>query len=392
MPIFIAHQSICSRMPALPFGVQTVALMLALGLIGVPAMVRATEDNHTDKPSTCITTASVMLEACRADGEAEFKVTIAHCLNDPDRGEMKTCQDEARVTLEEHTEGCSDQHAARIEVCEVLGEDRYHPDPLLAPTITFIDPDAIDKNNANPYVSLVAGHTSVLRGGDAFKEIVVVHVTDETREIQGVNCRVVVDIALETEQEDGDIKYIPLEVTDDWFAQDVNRNVYYCGELSRNFEDGLLDNLDGSFEAGKKFAKAGVLIRAFPAVGDAHRQEFALGEAEDVIEYLDLHAIPTDEEGGENVNFPCAPSGCLKTHDFAALAPDATEFKYYLPGTGFVLAVALENGKLTGEREELVCVGDSLEILKHERCGIEAPAELLKELCKLSPQAFCAGD
>ena len=55
----------------------------------------------------------------------------------------------------------------------------------------------------------------------------------------------------------------PIEV-DDWFAQDAQTNVYYCGELARNFEDGVLRDLDGSFEAGLDYAQGGALTLAFP--------------------------------------------------------------------------------------------------------------------------------
>jgi hypothetical protein len=90
------------------------------------------------------------------------------------------------------------------------------------------------------------------------------------------------------------------------------------------------------------------------------------------------------------VLFPCAPDGCLQTFDFAPIEPEATEFKYYKSGTGFVLAVALEDGEITGEREELVCVGDSLDVLsENPDCGIADPEALLEELCKLSPETFC---
>ena len=54
-----------------------------------------------------------------------------------------------------------------------------------------------------------------------------------------------------------------------------------------------------------------------------------------------------------------------------------------------MLAVSLEDGKLTGEREELVCVGDSLEILKNVSCGLQNPKKLLDKLCELSPSVFC---
>ena len=69
--------------------------------------------------------------------------------------------------------------------------------------------------------------------------------------------------------------------------------------------------------------------------------------------------------------------------------PEATEFKYYKYGVGFVLAVAMEDGEMTGEREELVCVGDSLDILEDDQCEIDNPEALLDELCKLSPDVYC---
>ena len=95
----------------------------------------------------------------------------------------------------------------------------------------------------------------------------------------------------------------------------------------------------------------------------------------------------------ENGAFPCQPAGgCLKTFEFAPLDPEASEFKYYLPGVGFVLAEAMEDGVLTEEREELVCVGESLDILDDEACAIEDPEELLETLCELSPAAFCEDD
>ena len=130
----------------------------------------------------------------------------------------------------------------------------------------------------------------------------------------------------------------------------------------------------------------------FPTVGGAHRQEFALGEAEDLVEYVDLAGVPTAEMGGENAAFPCAPDGCLQTFDSSPLDPESTEFKFYLAGVGFVLAVSLEDGELTGEREELVCSGDSLDVLFDPSCEINDPAELLDQLCKMSPEAFCSGD
>ncbi len=96
------------------------------------------------------------------------------------------------------------------------------------------------------------GHTYVLRAGEEFEETVIVYVTDETAEVHDLECRIVVDAVVEAEEDDdGSVDYLAVEFTDDLYTQDDAGNVYYCGEISRNFEDGVLDNLDGSFLAGK---------------------------------------------------------------------------------------------------------------------------------------------
>lgn len=339
--------------------------------------------------SACERTADMMYWACAFDIRDDHYEMVANCMNMSDPDDRRQCRSDAWAARAEEAEACHDVRDARKDACEVLGEERYDLDPLLDPTVTFIDPNEPGAYPPNPYVSTAAGHTYVLRAGDEGEETVVVHVTEDTREILGVLCRVVVDIVIEVAEEDGEVEYDAVEVTDDWFAQDTIGNVYYCGEVSRNYEDGVLRDLDGSFEAGYELAKAGTLIRAFPSSGDAHRTEFALGEAEDIIQYVDLAAAPTEEEGGDNPAFPCSPGLCLQTFDFAPIEPESTEFKYYLPGTGFVLAVAMEDGELTGEREELLCVGDSLDILEDSACEIADPEALLDELCKLAPDTFC---
>ena len=364
-----------------------------LFLVTAPGSIAAYASNDKDDDdSACEQSAEIMYRACRHDVRDDYLTVAANCVNFPSRSERRACLKDAKAMRMEESKFCREVEEAREEACEILGEDRYDPDPLLDPDIDFIDPDQVpDMYAPNPFVSVVAGHTYVLKAGEDGEETVVVHVTEDAREILGVDCRVVVDVVVEESDEGGGVyEYETIEVTDDWFAQDMMSNVYYCGEIARNFEDGVLRDLDGSFEAGLDFAKSGVIIRAaFPGLGVAHRQEYSLGEAEDIIQYMDDAAVPSDEEGGDNELFPCAPGGCLKTFDFAPIEPEATEFKYYKPGIGFVLAVAMEDGEITGEREELVCVGDSLDVLEDPGCGIADPEALLEELCKLSPDAFC---
>lgn len=359
--------------------------MTAIGaLVAVCVSAPSFGGNHGGA-SPCAQTARTLYAACRLDIFDDYNVSEANCLNLNDDGERRACRREAKTTLREAFEACFDQREARVETCAVLDEERYDPDPLLDPGIEFVDPDDVGPAQANPYVSIVAGHTHVLREED---ETIIVHATDETKEINGVTCRVVVDAVVETDTDDetGEVDYEPVEVTDDWLAQDTNGDVYYCGELARNFEDGELTDLDGSFKAGVEGAKSGIWILAAPELGIAHRQEYALGEAEDVVEYVDFAAVPAEE----NPRFPCsAAGGCLQTYDFTPLEPDVAEYKYYLPGVGFVMGEALEDGLPTGERADLVCIGDSLDVLHDPDCDIDDPDALLEKLCELSPDAFC---
>jgi len=363
-------------------------LLLGAALIHAPSHADDDRQDGSEHTTTCMRTAQTMQKACLFDVGATLHTTLAACMN-LSEGERASCADEARAARVEDTDLCGEQRDARQEVCELLHEFRYH-DPLSSSNVTFVDPAKIGAGGfaPNPYVSLAVGETQIVRAGEDGNELGVVTVTHQTRTIAGVECRVVVDVALEVTTEKGAVEYQPLELTDDLYAQDSVGNVYYCGELSRTYEDGVLRDLEGSFEAGRDLAKGGLLVEAAPMVGDAHRQEYALGEAEDVVEYVDLNATPPAAEGGESLRFHCGGK-CLKTFEHNPLEPGSTELKYYLPSVGFVLAVPMEDGEVTGEREELVCRGDSLDILDAADCGIEEPEALRGQLCRIAPDAFC---
>ena len=91
-------------------------------------------------------------------------------------------------------------------------------------------------------------------------EKVVVEVTDKTKMIaNGIEARVIRD----TVSEDG----VPVEITDDWYAQDSSGNIWYLGEYVTNYEDGKVADHKGSFEAGVDGALAGVAMPANPEPG-----------------------------------------------------------------------------------------------------------------------------
>jgi hypothetical protein len=372
--------------------VGAISLVIA-GLQGAP-VARAddsADDRHYSHQMPCQSSASSMFKACRFGIRDDFNELQASCDQVGDAGEREDCRAQAREEYIDGRQECFAQVQSRFEVCGMLAEYRY-VDPITDPSITYIDPDDVPSMYpANPYVSVVAGRTLLLRAGEDFEERVVIHVTDEIREVQGVPCRIVWDVVLVAEEDDeGEIEFGPVELTQDWFAQTASGDVVYCGEAVQDFEDGIVVAIDGSFESGTNYANGGFLTKANPVPYDVHRQELAVGEAEDLVEYLDTAAIPSEEEGGENPAFPCAPGGCLRTFDFSTLDPSSTEYKYYLAGTGFVLAVSLDDGEINGEREELVCAGDSLEILSEPECGLGDDAEeLLDTICKLVPDALC---
>jgi hypothetical protein len=312
----------------MPIILGTVAL--GLGLLWAPGSARA-------QSTFCTDTANTMLMACRADTEDDFWVTMAQCMNVSDEQARTQCEAGAGTARGEAQAECDAQLAARLEVCGLVGEERYDPDFTAA---NFVDPDEIGSTVApNPYFPLTPGTRWVYQGGE---ETITVIVTDKTKLIGGVTCRVVNDVV----EEDGEV----IEDTDDWYAQDLTGNVWYCGEIAKNFEtfegdepeDAELVDIEGSFKAGREGAKPGLLMLANPQVGNAYRQEVALGDAEDVAEVISI-------TGNESVPAASCNNDCLVTRDFTPLEPGVNENKYYARGIGVILEVDEE-----GNRTELV--------------------------------------
>ncbi|HVF77471.1 MAG TPA: hypothetical protein VNA28_04160 [Solirubrobacteraceae bacterium] len=170
------------------------------------------------------------------------------------------------------------------------------------------------------------------------REKVVVRVQDKTKRIaNGVTARVVRDTATE--------KGVPVEVTDDWYAQDKDGNVWYLGEYVTNYEDGKVVDHDGSWEAGVDGAHAGIAMPADPEPGLSYRQEYYKGEAED------RGAIVSIGEELVEVPFGFFKEGVVMTRDHSATQPKVQELKFYVPGIGNVLSVHTDGD---GGRAELV--------------------------------------
>jgi len=190
----------------------------------------------------------------------------------------------------------------------------------------------------NPYFPLQPGTVfNFVNKEDAVTQNVTVTVTHDTKVILGVPCTVVHDVVMQSGQLEED--------TFDWYAQDKDGTVWYFGEDTKAYASDGSFSTEGSFEAGVNGAKPGFIIKLHPTVGDAYRQEFAAGVAEDRAEILSVDESATVQAGSFQ--------HCVKTKDFSDLEPGVTENKFFCPNTGQILAVTVQGG--TG-REELVSI------------------------------------
>jgi hypothetical protein len=200
-----------------------------------------------------------------------------------------------------------------------------------------LDPAEFTSEIDNPWMPFRVGARWLYRETDreGGQQKVEVTVLDETREIMGIEARVVHDVV----SAGGDL----VEDTFDWYAQDADGNVWYLGEDTKEFEDGKVATTAGSWEAGVDGAQPGILIPAEPEDGMTYRQEYYAGEAEDAAEVLSVD---------EQVEVPSGHfDGVLMTKEYTPLQPEVLEHKFYARGVGVVLALAISGGS---DREELV--------------------------------------
>jgi len=304
------------------------AILISLSSVGLYAIsVPANADPY--QQNFCSQTTQAALKACRAGNMDDYWIAMGNCSNLMDENARSSCKTETKQLSREVQTECKQQSEARADICAVIGEAAY--DPQIAPA-NFVDPLQIGSSvAANAYFPLVPGNKWTYEGGG---ETNIVTVTEETKEIQGVKCIVVID----TVTEDGDL----VEDTESWYAQDISGRVWFFGEISKSFEDGELTEIESFWEAGVDSAKAGVLQQAAPQVGDMYRQEFVLGETEEVTEVISLNATAS-------VPAVSCVEECLMTREFTALEP-GIEHRYYAPGIGFILEIHPD----TGERFELI--------------------------------------
>jgi hypothetical protein len=304
------------------------------------AVIHGADATARGATNACRATAQAAGGSCRAEARADRLNAEGVCANLLDPAAVKPCKSQAATDSKSTLQDCREQDTLRKDACAKLGPAPYVPviDPANFTNSTTID---------NPYYPLPLGKTFVYEGtvteepaGFEHVDFIVTHVT---RVIQGVTCVEVHDKRF--------LNGKLLEDTRDWFAQDNSGNVWYFGENTTLVDErGLPVDLAGTWTGGVDGAQPGIIMEAHPAVGDFYRQEFLLGEAEDVAEvtsFTETVAVPYPPG-----SFPSA----LKITESAPIAPGDVSPKYYALGVGNLLTV-----EPNGDRSELIRIESNME-------------------------------
>lgn len=276
----------------------------------------------------CSFVATLAMNATLSSLQGDLSLAMASCINEESGTITKflNCVQEAFGEFNAGIDELNLVHVARLDLCAMTGGGVYDPD---------LDEDEFLDGVDHPFLPYAPGATWVYhQDTDEGLEVITVTVTDDTIEIDDIECIVVRDVVTL----DGEL----IEDTLDWYAQHQDGTVWYMGEISQNFEDGQLVDLGGSWKAGEDGGQPGIVMMGVPVVGTTYRQELLLTEAEDAGSVLALDATADTPLG--------TFTDCLQTQDFTPLEPGNVEHKFYARGVGLVL----ETKPGSDERLELV--------------------------------------
>ena len=179
-----------------------------------------------------------------------------------------------------------------------------------------VDKAALGVAGNNPYFPLTPGYRLSYKHGN---DTEVVTVLNETKTIDGVECRVVED----REEKGGQLA----ELTRDYYAIDrATGDVYYMGEDVDVYKNGKVAGHGGAWLSGVKGAKFGMMLPGQPKVGQKFFQEQAPGAGMDRLEIKSLtEKIATPAGTFEN---------CILVEETTPLEKGVTDRKWYAKGVG----------------------------------------------------------
>lgn len=147
--------------------------------------------------------------------------------------------------------------------------------PTTNVSLELCDPDLVTFSLSidNEFFPLVVGNRYTYEGGNGR---LVITVLDETEEIGDVTARVVEEREFENDE--------LIEVSRNFFAQASNGAVCYFGETVENYQNGVVINTNGSWQADEGENAPGIFMPPDPTVGMIFSQEVAPDVAEDLAE------------------------------------------------------------------------------------------------------------
>jgi hypothetical protein len=181
-----------------------------------------------------------------------------------------------------------------------------------------VDKKALGATGSNPYLVLTPGFRLYYKHG---QDTDTTTVLNETKVIDGVECRVVED----RETKNGQIA----ELTRDYYAIDRNTgDVYYFGEDVDTYKNGKPAGHQGAWLSGVKGAKFGMMMPGAVKAGRKFYQERALGVGMDRAEVTAVSATVTTPAG--------VFKNCVQMTETSPLENGAGDRKWYAPGVGMV--------------------------------------------------------
>ena len=172
----------------------------------------------------------------------------------------------------------------------------------------------------NSYFILKPGYQLTLEGAGRNPDRLVITVLRETATIGGVETRVVE----ERETSKGRLA----EVSRNFYAIDRRtHDVYYFGEDSATYKNGVVVNREGSWRHGVQ-AQFGLMMPGSPMPGLRFYQELAPTIAMDRAEILSVNATVTTPAGTFD--------RCVTVRETTPLERFARETKVYAPGIGVI--------------------------------------------------------
>ncbi len=345
----IAKQKVCEPIEFSRYSLSRplISAVVICLMLWATSVFAKNDVNNRFAGKFCSATTETQFSGCKNEIKNDAFKAKAICINISDGQQRKQCLTEASAALKGGVKLCRAQRKARNQLCNTFGEARYDPD--LNPA--NFDQDFTRLTNPNPYRPLGIGNHWKYAGSG---ESIVIDVLNKTKLIDGLTCLVTRDVV--------SINGVLREDTLDWFAQAKNGDVFYCGEEVKDYEvfDGdnprepELVDISGSFKQGHNGDKGGIYFKGKSTVGEVYRQEFSVGNAEDVVQVLS-----TTYSYGSNPELDkfvppaltrglCTNKDCVVTGEFTPINPVTDGFarKYYASGIGVFLEVVPSTGKI----------------------------------------------